>query len=864
MEIQYNSIIAQEIKSLTEQGICLIPVGEKDKAAREKWGHIERPLSLVSIFDLMAKHETNAVALICGKVSGNLFAIDFDVKNKLEWKDGDFLKLFIDVFGEILDEVRIEKSPSGGNHIFYKVTGVPEGVEFKFDKKIANRLSSSDELLLNPKEKTKCFIEIKGNGNICQCYPSPGYTLISGDIGTINWSQHLEVLSFLKSFDEVIKEPEFKIKPSKNENSWYIEGENPFEHFNRNDSGCLLENAGWNKGSVGNKYISFSRPGVKSYHVGASFDKVNKMYNIFTTSGGLDPRSYNPSDLLCLLEYGGNKSELKEWLVSQGYGKLKRNVESGLIKRAVKYGILLPANISKEGKDKIEEEKNKLKEKYQHGLFWNIEEGSKGEIIVEISQKKLDSIVIALGFRNLNGEGLVLLDGWKVKKIDESRVFHALINYILRVEGFEEVDEIDGIIESIAEEDRLEVEKIYNAYSAHINKYGKLTIEHLKEFGKILDGRVLVSSKTESYKFYKNCYVSVVADGCEICQYEKLGDKLVLEHLIIGRDFKHTTDLKDSAPYQFFSKAIGIDTSFLTILGYLAHDFIDDSMNAIFVGLGSPGCGKNVMFNLLNHISPVHIIDGRQIELDKNLLQSYGGQRILVISDVEANFKYDFFKNFSSGAASLKKLYKDVVVLKRKNMPKPVILTNFSYKMVEGLERRIVDVEFMDFFSKIKGGVATHFGMMFPGYDLEDKGGWSEYDWNCFDNICLNAICAFLKVGEIKPKELTENSWYKRFDQTYGYLREFFAEKFDDLVGLGKIKCIEFDNLYNQWTTHHKIKLVFSSTKYNKALTEYCEYLGYEFRKDAVLKDDHGFDAKYKVFKKKGQKEIEESGGLPF
>ena len=869
--MQGIKLIADSIKDLVNREIALIPVGEESKKAMIKWGDISSPFSLLKIFDLLSEFNTNAVAIICGKPSSGfssdgLFVIDFDVKYKRDLGNGVFLRMFLDFFADLKNEFRIEETPSGGNHILYRIIGIPKDVEFPSGIKIARRESDRDELLSNPSEKVKCFIESRGARNLSQCFPSPGYKLIGEkiDVGVISWNDHLRIIEFLTSFDEIKKEVKHRVEVKRDVNDWYIEGENPFECFNRVHNGGILEDEGWVKKSrPSEKYDLFSRPGLnKSYWHGASYDKVKKFYNIFTTSSNLEVRAYNPSDLLCILKYGGDKSELYSWLVSQGYGVLKKSVESRLIKSSAKFGTPLPLNISSDSKEKLEEEVKKVKEKYPNGLFWNIDEN--GE--VEISQKKLDFVIISLGFRNVISEGLVIIDGYLVRKVEESRIFHHLINYILRIDAFEEVDEVSGILEKIEESERLEVEKIYNEYSSFINKYAKITIEHLKEFGRIQDGKILVSSKTESFKFFKNCYVSANGEGVEILDYSSLGDKLVLEHLIIDRDFKLIQDVKQSLPYQFFSKAIGLDSSFLTILGYLAHDFIDDSMNAIFVGLGSPGCGKNILFNLLNHITSVHVIDGRQVELDKNLLQSYNYQRILVISDVEQNFKYDFFKNFSSGAASLKKLFKDVVVLKRKKMPKPVILTNFSYKMVEGLERRIVDVEFNDFFSNIKGGVATYFGLMFPGYDTESKGDWSEFDWNCFDSIVLSGICKFLKVGKIEPKELSENSWYKRFHVSYGHLMDYFNENFENWCFKEKIKCAKFEEEYLQWTKNHGVKNMFSPQKYNKALSEYCEYLGYDFKKDATLKDENKFDAKYKVFKKKGvnKEEIENKDDLPF
>lgn len=854
-EIKYESEIAKEIRKLHGLGLALIPADEKTKKPKIKWKDGFTPLSLLHLFDSLGKFETNAVAVICGQesagdVSDGLFVIDFDVKNKKEFGECRFLSLFRDVFSRLEGSLRFEESQSGGNHIIYRIYGV-EG-EFPAGLKAASRVSTEQELLINPSEKTKCFIETRGTGNLCQIYPSPGYKLIEGEIGLVSWDDHLDILRFLYSFNEVAKEPKVKDDIKRDIKGYYIEGENPFEAYNRLHTGGLLEDAGWVKSRTKGVYDQFCRPGSNNINwIGATYDQTKRFYNVFTTSSDLETRAYSPADLLCETKFSGSRVDAYPWLVAQGYGKLKKSVETRLVKNSAKYGSELPANISKESRAELDGEKLKVKEKYPHGVFWNIDENEE----FEISQRKLDSVIINLGFRNIISEGLVYIDGWKVKKVDEARIFHHLINYILRVDGFQEVDEIEKLIEDIDEEDRNDVEKIYNEHSSFINKFGKITIDHLKEFGKIQDGKLLISCKNESFKFYKNCYISITEEGiCEM-KYDDLGDRLVLEHLIINRDFKFVDD-KKSVPYHFFDKAIGLDDSLFTIIGYLTHDFVDNSMDKIFAGLGTPGAGKNIFFNLLNNITSVHVIDGRQVELDNNLLQSYNFQRILVISDVEEKFKFDFFKNFSSGAASLKKLYKDVVVLKRRQMPKPVVLTNFSYKMVEGLERRMIDIEFTDFFSKIKGGVKTYFKMMFPGFDKEDTGDWSENDWNSFDSIVANGIHLFLKYGEIKEKQVSERGWTKHFQADYTHLYDYISERIEDWCSLYKVKLSKFEEDYIAWTRMHNIRGAYSMTKVNKSLVEYCEHYGYEFVNNIGLRDENTFVAKFKTFKKIGYESV--------
>ena len=61
---------------------------------------------------------TGNVALICGKVSGGLTCLDFDVKN------GDRFNPWMEIMAiqapETLSKLLIEQTPSGGKHVIFK------------------------------------------------------------------------------------------------------------------------------------------------------------------------------------------------------------------------------------------------------------------------------------------------------------------------------------------------------------------------------------------------------------------------------------------------------------------------------------------------------------------------------------------------------------------------------------------------------------------------------------------------------------------------------------------------------------------------------------------------------------------------
>lgn len=142
-----------------------------------------------------------------------------------------------------------------------------------------------------------------------------------------------------------------------------------------------------------------------------------------------------------------------------------------------------------------------------------------------------------------------------------------------------------------------------------------------------------------------------------------------------------------------------------------------------------------------------------------------------------------FLKEPSTGSAILKKLFKDEVVIGVEDMCKFVVNTNYSFEVSDGgLRRRLIPVEFTDYFTK-KGGVDVEFGVHFPK-------GWSLVDWTGYDNFIAQCIQDWLAGGlKLYAPALTEGGWHKQFEQTWGQvITGIIEEYFDSWMFIGKVR----------------------------------------------------------------------------
>lgn len=809
--------IWKEIDNYLEMGISVIAVRDREETINGRVFPAKTPIhswkkyqteiiERDKLWDIMDKKDCSAPAIVCGTVSGNLEIIDIDEKYN-PGISAKYLSTIRDIYFDLYAKLRIHKTPSGGFHIIYRC----EEHLGSGNMKIACRLATEDELLNNPKGGSiRCFIETRGEGGYAVVPPAMGYTLTTKPIiPVLTLDERNCLLNIATSFDKRPIEKEQTI-PKGFKNNYDV---NPFEDYNNSQAGRdTLLMGGWTLYNDNNHYTYYTRPG-KNDGISASFIKDKGLFYFFTTSTEFEgSKGYLPSTVLSIIMHNGDKKETFKHLVENGFGKLNPQYEKKLISAAIQSGKDIPENLSPESKKEYKKEKKAFLKNYPHGVFWS------GDAIegYKISRENLLNLSIALGFSIMDEEQIILVEGYKARRVSKRFYITTLKDYI-------------------KEKDNVKAEAIYNSFENFMQHSLNYTVSRLPVFD---NSRLLVSQRTVSYKFYRNCFIEITAlNGIVMHEYEDIRDRLVWIEDIYDRDFSLLPDLGANGLYaDFINKAVVNPTHASIVLGYLAHDYKDETMGFIPVlteAVPDPknggGSGKNVFTSLIAGITSLKDVSGSQVQMNEKFYQAWNGERIFSISDVSKRFDFSFLKNLSTGTGIIKKLFKDERSLSADKLPKLIISTNYSYEIKDGgLKRRLTPIEFTDFFT-LCGGVDTHYGgRMFPM-------DWNDYDWLGYDNFIATSIRKFLLNPKIKSPELTNSGWSKQFVMIYNeqtYL--FIEEHIDKWLKTRYVPVEDIAIQYNKFCSRENIPLKYqiSGIKLCSATADYAEKRGLFFDKD--------------------------------
>lgn len=826
------SKVWNQIEWLHKSSISLIPVRDKQqgeypaKTPYRGWKQYQsEQITLPDLWSQMEQHKTEAVAIICGKVSGNLHLIDIDVK----YKPGIDAVLFSDfrsIYPDLFSRLRIHKTPSGGYHMLYRID-LPQGQGMPQNVKLAGRPATDAELILRPKTKAYNFLETRGEGGYAVAPPSLGYTVYQDvAIPVVSWEDHCSIINLCRSYSELIEPKPYT--PSKQDREYYTE--NPFEHFNASaEAETILTDYGWKFLKQSNLFLWFTRPD-KTGGISASFNRQKRVYFIFTSSTEFDEsRGYNPATILSILAHNGDKKKTYRHLVQKGYGKINPEVEKRIAHNNAVSGRPLPPNASKEAKANHAAALVTIQTTYPYGIFWAKDEDQK----TVISREKLYTVAEGLGWR-LHGSEPVRIQGYIVARKTERDLYDSLKSYI-------------------KEEDADEYIEIANAFEAFIQRNGSFTITRLP----FLDTSTIARDTNNSaYKFYNNGYLFITATGYQFNTYDTLSG-MIWEHDIIARQYnpgppdgRYMEYLKLATPYEEQGDHIR------KVIGYLSHQYKDETIGYIIVlteqcqdAKQGGGSGKNIFTSLFSNTTTVKTIPGSQISYDAKFMQSWNRERLFVISDVPKKFDFMFLKEPSTGSAILKKLFKDELVIPVEDMCKFVVNTNYSYEVSDGgLRRRLIPIEFTDHFTRC-GGVDVHFGCHFPK-------GWELQDWTGYDNFIAKCVQDWLAGGlKLYPPQLTESGWHKQFEQTWGQVVTGIIEEM--LEGWQKKEWIsnqafkdDIDIYFKENNTPVSYRPAMS--RILDGLKEWCNHKGYEFSANTLHRNELGVPVKHKWFGKVG------------
>lgn len=796
----------KEAQDFLDQGISIIPVRDKPQTfgGREypvksafPWKEYQtKIIKKNELLYLFEKYDTLGFGIVGGAVSGNLEIIDIDVKN---WPGID-TRLFQDIkslFPHLWAQLRIHRSPSGGYHIFYR---------------ISDHAADGNKKLAFKEGQKEAAIETRGEGGYVVGSSAMGYSVINDKpIPTISWVERCSLIAICEGYNQKVKVQPVVV--SKSQSDYY--DEDPWSHYNASPAAeNILTDNGWSLAGSSNNFIWYTRPGKQS-GVSASFNREKRIFYIFTSSTELEPsRGYQPATLLSILQFNNDKKAAYRWLVDNGYGRVKPQIEKRKLQTISRNpSAPIPANFSEDAKIAATELRQTYTELHPFGVFWKSTD--KG---YTISREVIINVASQLGFRYYKGN-VVRIDNMLIHRIEERDFQDALKAYI-------------------KEPDLDMYEDICNAYEAFMQRSGKFMMSRLPMLD---DSKILTDTKQVSYKFYRNGFLTIDDKTIIFSEYDSLVDVLIWADRCQPRNYNKGKGGK----YEEFLK-LATDPAqsehVKRCIGYLAHEYKDETTGYIIVlteqcqdPKQGGGSGKNVFCNLLSNVTTYTSKPGSQAKFDEKFFQSWNGQRIFCISDVPKNFDFAFLKEPSTGSFIWKKLFKDEVEIKNSEAPKFVVQTNFSYEISDGgLRRRIIPIEFTNFFTQ-KGGLDIYFKCHFPA-------GWTTEDWAGFDNYIAEAIQLWLiHERKLAAPELTHTGWVKQFEQTYGTtIAQIIKEYWQSWVDMGDVSNERFKNDLQAFYSDANIQKHYqpSTQKINAALKEWGAKQGIFVEVDQIKRID--------------------------
>lgn len=275
-----------------------------------------------------------ALALVCGTVSGGLEILDFDNKGSPNAIDlySQWVALVEPIAPGLVNRLPLEKSLSGGYHIFYRCS------EIEGSQKLAQRRPTPDELTRESTIKVVTLIETRGerhtkdgarHSSYCIVSPTPGYTLLGGDLTAIPIITNQERAVLIRAarvLSSYVHERQIVSAPRTSTNE---AGLRPGDDYNTratpHEVAVMLERAGWHRSTWrADGTSTWLRPGKTQGNCSATLGYVapNVFYVFSTNAAPFEAEhGYKPFELYTFLEHNGDFPAAARALKQQGYGE---------------------------------------------------------------------------------------------------------------------------------------------------------------------------------------------------------------------------------------------------------------------------------------------------------------------------------------------------------------------------------------------------------------------------------------------------------------------------------------------------------------------------------------------------------------
>ena len=395
-------------------------------------------------------------------------------------------------------------------------------------------------------------------------------------------------------------------------------------------------------------------------------------------------------------------------------------------------------------------------EKEEYIKFWYRQKAQ-----LKISYRLFIFFLNQLGFRlSFNGKDylLVRVRNNIVEEVSTVEIKDAVKGYLQETQ--------DKFDEGVKAEDLLELV---------INQSPTLFCRGNLEYLEQIEEEFKQDTRTESFIYFKNCFVRVTSEEYSVHNYEEL-DKPIWKNQILEREFYESGGDCDFQTFIF--RISGNDSgrydSFRSVIGYLLHGYKDPALAKAIIFMdeklddgSNGGCGKSLLGNAISKIRKSLRLGGKNFFFERFAFQSYEpGTGIIEFNDLSRSFKFENLFTAITDNIIIEKKNKDELIIPFEHSPKILLSTNYTIKGVdESTLRRQFVLEFSDYFS-IRYSPEDEFGHRF----FDD---WCNNEWCRFYSFMIGCLQFYLHKGLLE---------YERKNLEVKKLIESTSEEFLEFV----------------------------------------------------------------------------------
>lgn len=286
--------LRQEAARLSESGLNVLPATKSLKRPNGSWREYrEKRRAVDEAFDCC-----DALAIVCGAISGNVEIIDFDA-GAVDFDNwAERVAELDESAAQTLFSCVLETTQSGGKHLAYRCETSVDG-----NLKLTTRAVDG---------AAKTTIETRGEGGIVIVAPTAGYTVVRGDwaaLPVVSAATRQTFLDAARSLSDAPKEP--PKTPNAVPRSIANEGDSIADWMRTQGIiPRLLTANGWRYIETRGDNEHWRRPG-KNDGVSGTLNLEKLCFYVFSSNAApLEPnRAYSALQLAATFEFGGDEKE---------------------------------------------------------------------------------------------------------------------------------------------------------------------------------------------------------------------------------------------------------------------------------------------------------------------------------------------------------------------------------------------------------------------------------------------------------------------------------------------------------------------------------------------------------------------------